>query len=225
MRKKLTKADKLLLSAAKLEERGERPFSAEQLAVEGWRQFPEDFALQGYPQYPDSNRVYSLIMGSKPLRNRGWLRKVGTKMYQLSEAGMIAAESLEDKSDSTQQVGSSLSRQQKALLNRLNSAAATRKVREEDPDSLVFSDACAFWQISSRSNSKTFNTRVESIESVLDAAEQVVPSNAIIVMGRGDGEINANMIALLQETHTLMLEKFEEEIEIIQARTDERRNS
>jgi hypothetical protein len=225
MNKRLTKADKLLLSALKLEEQGERPFSAEQLVVEAWRQFEDAFALQGYPQYPDSNRVYSLIMGSKPLRNRGWLRKVGTKMYQLSEAGLIAARNLQDKPDSGQTSRSSLDRKQRTFLDRLISSAAVQKVSEENPEDIVFSDACAFWQISPRSNAKTFHSRVKSVESVLDAAEQVIASSNNIVMVHGDEGISLKTIALLRETHAFMLKKFEPETKIIQARTDERSHS
>ena len=91
--KPLSITEKLLLSALDLEENGRCPFSAEDLVVSAWKKFPDAFGLAGYRDtnsqlcYPDSYRVFAEIMGSKPIRKRGLLRKVGTKMYQLTEAG------------------------------------------------------------------------------------------------------------------------------------------
>src|SRR2546422_184533 len=96
----LTVPEKLLLAASELEEKGLRPFSAEDLVVSAWRKFPDTFGLAGHrgengqPAYPDSNRVFAEIMGSKPIRKRGMLEKVGSKMYQVTEAGREHAEHL-----------------------------------------------------------------------------------------------------------------------------------
>src|SRR2546426_1543885 len=86
-KKLLSVPDKLLLAAYHLEETGRRPFSAEDLVVAAWRQFPDTFSLAGYRGsddgqllYPDSNRVFAEIMGTKPIRKRGLLIKVGNKM-------------------------------------------------------------------------------------------------------------------------------------------------
>src|SRR3989337_1721776 len=89
----LSISEKLLLAAYSLEEDGRRPFSAEELVVSAWRKFPDAFGLAGHRDddgrlsYPDSNRVFAEIMGSKPIRKRGLLTKVGSKMYQLTEVG------------------------------------------------------------------------------------------------------------------------------------------
>ena len=85
--------EKLLLSAYELELDGKKPFTAEDLVVSSWQNFPDAFGLQGYRDsegnllHPDSNRVFAEIMGSKPIRKRGLLIKVGVKQYQLTEAG------------------------------------------------------------------------------------------------------------------------------------------
>src|SRR4030042_287505 len=89
--------NKLLVAAYALEAEGRLRFSAEDLVVIAWKMYPEAFGLAGYndnqgrPIYPNSNRVYAEIMGSKPLRKNGWLRKVGSKIYQLTEAGRSKA--------------------------------------------------------------------------------------------------------------------------------------
>ena len=99
---KLSIADKLLIAALDIEKAGKKEFSAEDLVVSAWKKFPDAFGLQGYLDengksiYPNSNRVYAEIMGSKPLRKRGLFQKVGNKMYKLTEAGHPYAKSVSD---------------------------------------------------------------------------------------------------------------------------------
>src|SRR5262249_5455422 len=84
----LTVPEKILLGAHALEEAGQSPFSAEALIVSAWQKFPQAFGLKGYAeQYPDSNKILSSIMGEKGLAKRGWLAKMGQKMYSLSRDG------------------------------------------------------------------------------------------------------------------------------------------
>ena len=87
-----TVPEKILLAAYQLEEQGQSPFSAESLIVASWQKFPRTFGLKGYADlYPDSNKVLSSIMGEKGLARRGWLSKVGQKMYSLSRDGRHAS--------------------------------------------------------------------------------------------------------------------------------------
>src|SRR5947209_15528516 len=80
--------EKILLAAEQLEKDGQSPFSAEALIVAAWQKFPRTFGLKGYAdQYPDSNKVLSSIMGEKGLARRGWLVKMGQKLYNLTRDG------------------------------------------------------------------------------------------------------------------------------------------
>src|SRR2546422_1200777 len=84
----LTVPERILLAAEHLEKQGQSPFSAEALIVAAWQQFPRTFGLKGYAdQYPDSNKVLSSIMGVKGLARRGWLVKMGQKLYALTRDG------------------------------------------------------------------------------------------------------------------------------------------
>ena len=86
MTDRLTVPQKLLLAA--LEARKKSPtFTAEDLVVQAWKLYPDTFGLSGYgDRYPDSNRVLTNIMGTKGMRGKGWLRKVGEKQYRLTSA-------------------------------------------------------------------------------------------------------------------------------------------
>src|SRR4029077_19399879 len=86
-----TVPEKILLAAFHLAEQGQSPFSAEALVVASWQKFPRTFGLKGYAdQYPDSNKVLTSIMGEKGLARRGWLAKMGQKLYTLTREGRQA---------------------------------------------------------------------------------------------------------------------------------------
>lgn len=218
----LTKAERLLLAGAHLEERGERPFSAEDLVVEAWTRYPDVFALEGYPEYPDSNRVYAEVMGSKALRSRGWMVKVGEKRYQLSEAGRLVAEGLGWAAPAEGPSRADLSRSRKIIVARLLSSRAAEKARMDSTDAIVFADACGFWDISPRSDAKTLEARLKTVEGVLTAAEAVVANKGALQLTQARLAVAAKDLQLLRDTHNLLLERFAEELELIRRRRDER---
>src|SRR5215510_9705054 len=90
-----TVPEKILLAAFALEEAGESPFTAEALVVSAWKKYPVTFGLKNFAeQYPDSNKVLASIMGERGLARRGWLSKVGQKLYALTREGRQAVRRL-----------------------------------------------------------------------------------------------------------------------------------
>jgi hypothetical protein len=99
MGQELTTANKILVSASHIAETQET-FTAEDLIVRAWQQFPESFGLSGYREkFPDSNRVLSKLMGSVGLCSRGWLEQVSTKTYRMTPAGRKLAAALRSNGD------------------------------------------------------------------------------------------------------------------------------
>ena len=83
-----TVPEKILLAAENLEKQGHSPFTAESLIVASWQKFPSTFGLKGFAEkYPDSNKILSSIMGEKGLARRGWLVKMGQKLYAMTREG------------------------------------------------------------------------------------------------------------------------------------------
>lgn len=222
MGRTLTKAEKLLLVAIELEESGHRPFSAEDLVVAAWKRFQDAFALEGYSNYPDSNRVYSEIMGSKPLRKRGWITKTGAKRYQLSDAGLVYAKNIGWAKDRETGSRADISRENKLLLSHLLTSRATRKAVADQTDTIAFPDACSFWNISPRTVSKLLHSRLESVEATLDIAESIIQDKGSLEFTHGGQQIGSGEIDLLREIHNLMLQKFDTDLDVIRARKDER---
>ncbi len=222
---KLSVADKLVVAAHKLTIGGKSTFTAEDLVVAAWHTYPDTFGLPGYEDadgrsmYPDSNRVFAEIMGTKPVRQRGYLVKVGNKLYQLTEAGTHYAGGLQLKAIGVEKVG--LERPLKEELERLLKAKATDKFRTGHIDEITFHDACGFWKISARSSAIEFTGRYNNIEKLLASAKTATQEKSIVLRHGGD-TITFNDVNNILETHHLMRERFSAEIDVILRRTDQR---
>lgn len=218
---------KLLLSAYDLEEAGRCPFSAEDLVVAAWRKFPDAFGLAGYRNnegrlsYPDSNRVFAEIMGSKSIRKRGLLKKVGTKMYQLTEAGREQARLLLRHFSEAPIEKAALAREVEYELKRLFGSKAVEKFRNKRLADLTFHDACAFWSISPRSSAIELEGRIASLKKVIESARTVVQDKAA-TFEHGSHAFGAHDLDNLLEVHQELFQRFQTEIKVIQKRTDER---
>ena len=170
MGNELTVPEKILSCAFELD-REKGTFTAEDLVVRCWARFPDTFGLQGYAEkYPDSNRILTNIMGTKGLRGKGWLRKVGEKRYRITEVGRQAVQvgQRSAEGDSFRRAAS-LSRPTAEVLERLVVSRAFDKYRLKEE--MTFGDLCSFSNISARSNAQQLNLAVKEAEAALAAAE------------------------------------------------------
>src|SRR6516225_2503817 len=138
------------MAAYQLEQEGQSPFSAESLIVASWQKFPRTFGLKGYAElYPDSNKVLSSIMGEKGLARRGWLVKMGQKLYSLTSGGRHAVQRLLEGGEPVSLKGpSKLTREQEKFLASLFESTALEKFDEGRKPEITFGDACRYWGIS-----------------------------------------------------------------------------
>ena len=227
MDKKLSISDKLVISAYSIEEEGQSPFSAEDLVVRAWQKFPDAFGLAGCKNdvgkslYPDSNRVFAEIMGSKPIRQRGYLIKVGKKIYELTTAGREYAKNLLGSANDSKIKKSGLPREIIKELKRLLFSKAVEKFKNNRNQEITFHDACVFWGISPRSSAIEFNGRIANLEKIIEAVIISIKER-IVTFEHGAQTYSEKDISLLRMLHEHMLAKFESEIAVIKKRTDER---
>lgn len=225
----LSIADKLLIAALEIEKSGKGEFSAEDLVVSAWKKFPDAFGLQGYSDeqgkaiYPDSNRVYAEIMGSKPLRKQGLIQKVGNKMYRLTEAGRIRGSSVADLRTDRSPEKWSLAREKVDQIRHLFDSKAAQKMRSGNLEEVSFFDACGFWGISPRSGAKDLWSRFAHIEAVLDAGKRALGSRGVVSSKHGTAPYSEEDLKNLCRLHEILQEKFAKDIEFIKNRTDERK--
>lgn len=230
MAEKLTVPEKLLIAALEARKRT-ATFTAEDLVVEAWRLYPDTFGLSGYAdKYPDSNRVLTNIMGTKGMRGKGWLRKVGEKQYRLTSAGLSDGEALLLRGSSqgagetpSTYLRAELDRQTAAALDRLLSTGAAQKALDGRPETVTFHDACGFWDITTRSNANTLNTRLTDATVLLDRATDALAGKSESEgLKFATGHVTKPQIKVLRDLHVDMQNRFKGELDIIRRRTDER---
>lgn len=222
---RLTVADRLLIVAHRISGDQCNPFSAEQLVISAWQAYPESFGLKGFlnenghPEYPDSNRVFAEIMGSKPLRKRGLLEKINNKTYRLTEAGKQRASVLanEKVQDITRR---SLDRKQQEDVRRLIRSRVFTKFSSAKKSRITFLDACSFWGISPRSSAMHLEARLAHIKETLYQVKAYVASGTVSLDRHN--KATASDIDKLINLHFDLQEMFAKELSIIRQRTDER---
>ena len=231
-KKQLSIVEKLLIAAIDLEENGKRPFTAEDFVINAWKNFPDAFGLAGHldengnRMYPDSNRVFAEIMGSKPIRKKGFLEKVGTKLYQLTESGKGEAKRLSnrflgDSETETDTGKSGLNREMVLKIKRLFSSKAFEKYVGQRIEEITFYDACAYWGITPRSSAIQLESRLANFQNVIKIAFKDAKGKKL-TFEHGGRSYSQKELKLLTEVHDLLKKTYKQQIDAIMQRRDER---
>lgn len=70
-------------------------FDVHELVVRAWQLYPETFAMRGYPQHPDSNRVLAKLSGPEGMTGAiNWMCRVKENTVALTRVGIRAVEDL-----------------------------------------------------------------------------------------------------------------------------------
>lgn len=83
--------EKILVAMHRLSKGTTRMLKYEDIVVEAFRLFPDEFALRGHPQYPDSSDVHKPLYGM--LKRRGLVR-AAHKTFALTTKGVETAQRL-----------------------------------------------------------------------------------------------------------------------------------
>jgi hypothetical protein len=217
-----TLPEKILVAAHTLEEAGQSPFSAEALIVAAWQRFPKAFGLKGYAeQYPDSNKVLAAIMGSKGIAKRGWLAKMGQKLYSLTREGRQVVRRL--FSDEEQPVAAAstepvkLGPDHEKLIHVLLSSTAFEKYREGRQAELTFADGCRFWNVTEDLKSDVLDARLDHVGAGIAAVErQVGFGSTTLTNGRS---VSAADLEQLGDLHEYLEERFSRHLTLLRNRT------
>lgn len=216
-----TVPEKILLAAFQLEEQGQSPFSAEALIVVAWQKYPRTFGLKGYDEhYPDSNKVLASIMGEKGLARRGWLLKMGQKLYSLSHEGRKAVRRLLQGDEPAEPaVGNrpiKLSKDHDKLMQALFVTSAYEKCRERRQQELTFADACRFWSITENLSGDALDAQLDRLRAALaDIERQIGLGSANLSDGHN---INAEDLAQMGDIHNHLMQRFSRHLTLLRNR-------
>lgn len=215
-----TVPEKILLAADHLDKQGQSPFSAEALIVASWQKFPKTFGLKGYAElYPDSNKILSSIMGEKGLARRGWLVKMGQKLYALTREGrhVVRKVTLEEDEPLTNGSLLRLSREQEKFVQALLESSAVQKFEENRKGELTFADACRFWGITENTKGDALDSRLTHAQAQLAELDRVLADNdAELSSSR---VLTAGDVRVLTNIHRYMEDRFDRHLNLLRSRS------
>lgn len=225
-----TVSEMILLSAVALEDQGRTPFTAEELTVAAWQRFPRAFGLRGFvEQHPDTNKVLTSLMGEKGMVRRGWLAKMGQKLYALTRKGRDQAERLSVEPAAAPLVlpatpvaprEEKLPRELEQFLLGLLESSAVFKFREERQSEWTFADACRFWGITENLSGSALDARLAAFESTIADVKRRMGRDRVLLSTRRS--VAPEEVAELSQIHTFLEKRFERHLNLLRSRNGRR---
>ncbi len=220
-----TVPEKILVAADHLDKTGQSPFSAEALIVASWQKFPKTFGLKGYADlYPDSNKILSSIMGEKGLARRGWLVKMGQKLYALTREGRQIVHRINSEEGEEPPAGNNnlvrLSREQERFVQALLDSSAVQKFEENRKTDLTFADACRFWGITENAKGELLDERLVQVRNQLMELDRALADH--------DAELSSSRILtagdvrVITNIHRHMEDRFDRHLNLLRSRVAKR---
>jgi len=213
-----TVPEKILLAAENLEKQGQSPFTAEALIVASWQKFPSTFGLKGFAgKYPDSNKILSSIMGEKGLARRGWLVKMGQKLYAMTRDGrnVVRRVMMEEEEPAPAGAVHRLNRDHERFLKALFDSTAVLKFEDNRKADLSFADACRFWGITENMKGDLLDKKIEDTDKTLAELDRVCADNDAEMSSR---IVTAGDIRVLTNIHRYMEDRFERHLNLLRKR-------
>jgi hypothetical protein len=212
--------EKILLAAFQLEAEGQTPFSAEALIVSAWQRYPRAFGLKGYiEQFPDSNKVLATLMGGRGLAKRGWLAKMGAKLYALTREGRQQVRRLSPSDDLPADVPEpiTLSPELDKLMQVLLASTALQKYQANRKQELSFADACRFWNVTEHLG-KELDARLDIVRrGLLDLDRVLGEGSATLGNGRTLTAQDASDLSRLDDH---LFQRFERHLTLLRNRVN-----
>jgi hypothetical protein len=194
----LSMAEKVFLSLYRLWTQGRRKVRYEDVVVQAFADYPAEFHLKGYPQYPDSGDTVH-----KPLydyRKKGMVT-ASSKMFSLTPRGVTEAEKLLAFEAGSRGVGGGAPRLQRDAqmeIERVKRLESFRLFLEGKEQEIIDSDLFDYLGVSVRTSRNDFIGRLETVKSMVAAISQ---------SGAADSVLKA-----LRDFHNFIMSRFGNEI-------------
>ena len=220
MAREMSGVEKIIQAAVEAEAEANGPFTAERLVVTAWKRFPRPFGLKGYADlHPDSNAILASLMGAKGLVRRGWLTRVGPKMYQTTALGRQIAGGEKDSPGPGPRPAAdkiALGDDIHDFLSRLFATRAWKLWVGRQTTELNFTDAARFWQLADGMDGAAVDQRLAEVgEGLAAAASYLAGGTASLKDGRA---VSAGQIALLTDVHQHLAGKFAPHLRLMRNR-------
>jgi len=149
---------------------GRVPF--EEIVIRAWKDFPTEFSLNNYPQYPDSYPVSKRL--TSDLITGRLVISVSKEVYKLTEKGLESAQEIEGRvsSEEPRKVPTEklLNREQQEIIKYTSRTRTFSSWKQGKKDELIDFDARMFFQFSTGTALKERKRRVETVKEAMDRA-------------------------------------------------------
>ena len=165
--------EKILVAMHKLSEGTTKPLRYEDIVVKAFEMFPDDFALRGYPQFPDSSDIHKPLYG--PLKRDGFIRS-GNKKFGLTARGVEAAGKLlvaAGEKLAQERDGQRMTRDVKDEVDRMLGSAALRLFEDGEAERVLDTDFYGFLGCTVRTPRNDFLGRVSACAEAVAVAKRL----------------------------------------------------
>src|SRR5262249_23368057 len=161
-------------------------------------------------------------MGEKGLARRGWLVKMGQKLYALTREGkQVVRRLMSDGSEPPELSGPEpvkFSREQEKFLLGLLASSAVEKYQEGRKLEMNFADATRFWGMRENMGGEALDSRLNRLHANLADFERTLSATGTTLSnGRSVGSDDIN---LLCDVHAYLEEKFSRHLTLLRNRRD-----
>lgn len=188
----LTKWQKILATMFDLCGGEAKPLQYEDIVVEAFKKYPEDFQLRGYPQFPDSSDAHKQLY---EMKKKGLLR-TANKTFELTERGLEVAEQMFHNSSTVNK--DRLTKQEESEIKRILTSAAFEFFKAGQGNSILDTDFYDYLGVTVRTSRGDFQGRLSNVKHAVQAHAE---------------KRNDEVSTALTNLHDFLTERFKEEIE------------
>jgi DNA-binding PadR family transcriptional regulator len=162
-------------------------------------------------------------MGEKGLARRGWLVKMGQKLYALTRDGRQVVRRLLSDGGEPAAGGAAvepvkLSRDQEKFLQGLFASSAVEKFQEGRKQELTFADATRFWGITENLRGEALDARMDRLRASLADLDRLLGAGSTTLSnGRA---VTGDDLGLLCDVHAYLEDRFARHLTLLRNRTD-----
>src|SRR5262249_46501680 len=168
-----------------------------------------------------SNKVLASIMGEKGLARRGWLVKMGQKLYALTREGRQVVRKLLHEGGEAPAAGAAgpvkLSKEQEKFLQTLFASSALEKLLQGHKQDINFADASRFWGFTQNVQGEAVESRLTRVRASLADVDRLLGAGGTAVLSNGRS-VSGEEVGQLCDLHTYMEEKFDRVLSLLRSR-------
>jgi hypothetical protein len=197
----ISRSQKILLSLFKLASGTQKQVRFEDIAVEAFLNFPSDFQLKGYPEYPDTGDIIHKPLYSE-LKKAGYVLS-GNKFFSLTPKGIAYSNNIFGKSVEAGKTAVSLhdkfSAVQQKELERIKNSTAYHLYSQNKKEDILDIDFYAYLGVTVRTDKSDFLGRMKTVEDAISSVE----------------DKSGELYKILNGLHKYLKEKFENNINYV----------